>query len=213
MDSAKTDYTQDEVNEILKRALAEEAGRERILSHAELVDIATEVGIERDALDRAMAGLAQEQLRAVAARGEAAEIAAERRVQGKRFAANLLSHGLLNGLFYFICAKLTGGQWYVWTLVGSGVLLTLQLRHVVFPYDKVQRRRRQTERQRERERKRAERDQWKARIFGGKTNAADAAKGFETVVQAGVSALLAIAERKLAEHREREARERRDRRS
>ena len=211
MDGAKANYSQDEVNEILKRALAQEAGRERVLTHDELVEIATEVGIEREALERAMAELAQEHLRAAVQRGEAAELAAERRVQLKRFAANLSSHAALNGLAYVICARFTGGDWYVWTLLGSGVLLALQLRHVVFPYDQVQRRRRELEKQRERERKRAERDEWKQRIFGGKGNSADAVKGFEHVVQAGVSALLTIAERKLAEHNEREAAARRDR--
>jgi hypothetical protein len=211
MDSAKTNYTQAEVDEILKRALAEEVGREHVLSHDELVDIATEIGIERAALDRAMASLAQEHVRALAQRGEAVEIAAERRLQLKRFGANLLSHGLLNGICYFVCSHLTGGTWYVWTMFGSGALLALQVRHVVFPYEKVQRRRRALARERERERKRAEREQWKERIFGSKVKAADAAKGFETAVQAGVSALLALAERKLTEHRQREARERNER--
>jgi len=211
MDESKTSYTQDEVNEILKRALAQEAERERALSHDELVEIATEVGIDRDALDRAMAELAQEHVRTLARRDEAAEIAAERAVQVKRFGATFLSHALLNGFLYFICERFTGGTWYVWPLLGSGVVLTLQLRHVIFPYDKVVRRRKEAERRRERERRRVERDEWKRRIFGGKTSPADAAKGFETVVQAGVSALLAIAERKLAEHREREEAKRRER--
>jgi len=104
--------------------------------------------------------------------------------------------------------RFTGGDWFVWPLLGSGVLLALQLRHVLFPYDKVQRRRKLAERQREKERKRAEREEWKQRFFGGGQRLAENAKGiekqFETVVQAGVSALLTIAERKLAEHKRRD---------
>jgi hypothetical protein len=213
MDRTQPRYTQDEVNEILKRALAQEAGQERVLGHDELVDIAAEAGIEREALDRAMVELALEHTRSLARKSEASDLAAERRVQLKRFGASLVSHAALNGFLYFISAKLMGGTWFVWPLMGSGALLALQLRHVIFPYDKVQRRRRQVERQREQERKRAEREAWKQRIFGDvEQAAAGGVKRFETVVQAGVSALLAVAERKLAEHRAREAEERRKRR-
>jgi hypothetical protein len=204
MDPSKPSYTQDEVNEILKRALAQDAGRERVLDHDELVEIAAEAGIERESLDRAMVELAQEHTRQLARQGEAAEIAAERQVQLKRFGASLLSHAALNGFLYFVCTRFTGGDWFVWPLLGSGVLLALQLRHVIFPYDKVLRRRRQAERQRERDRKRAERDAWKEKIFGVGRDASDGVKRFESVVQAGVSALLTVAERKLAEHKARE---------
>jgi DNA-binding phage protein len=210
MDSAKPIYSQEEVNEILKRALSQEAGRERVLSHDELVEIATEAGIERESLDRAMAELAQENARALASRVETAEIAAERRVQLKRFGAALTSHGVLNGFLYVICVHFTGGTWYVWPLLGSGVLLALQLRHVLFPYDKVLRRRKELERERERQRKRQEREAWKQRIFGIGAVSADNVKRFESVVQEGVSALLAIAERKLAEHHVRKADKPRD---
>jgi hypothetical protein len=212
MDRSQPRYTQDEVNEILKRALAQEAGQERVLSHDELVDIAAEAGIERAALDRAMVELAQEHSRALARKRETSEIAAERQLQLKRWGASLVSHAVLNGFLYVISAKLMGGTWFVWPLTVSGALLALKLRHVLFPYDKVQRRRRQAERQREQERKRAEREAWKQRIFGGGEQVvADGVKRFETVVQAGVSALLSVAERKLAEHRAREAEERRKR--
>jgi hypothetical protein len=202
MDGLNPRYTQEEINEILKRALAQDASRERLLDHDELVEIASEAGIEREALDRAMVELAQEHARDLARRDDAAEIAAEREVQLKRFGASLVSHAALNGFLYFVSARFIGGNWFVWPLLVSGALLAMQLRHVIFPYDKVQRRRRQAERQRERERererKRAERDEWKRRIFGDGQSTADGGKRFESVVQSGVSALLAIVERKLA---------------
>lgn len=213
MDPSQPQYTQEEVNEILKRALSREAGQERVLSHDELVDIATEAGIDREALDRAMVELAMEHTRALARKSEASEIAAERQVQLKRFGASLISHAVLNGVLYLINLKLIGGTWFVWPLIGSSVLLALRLRHVIFPYDKVMRRRKQAERQREQERKRAEREAWKQRVFGGvEKSASDGVKRFETVVQAGVSALLTVAERKLAEHKAREEEQRRKRR-
>jgi hypothetical protein len=204
MDSSQSIYTQDEVNEILKRALSQEANREHVLSHDDLVEIASEAGIDRGALDRAMVDLAQEHMCELARQGEASEIAAERGVQLKRFGASLISHTALNAFLYIVCERFTGGTWYVWPLLGSGVMLTLQLRHVIFPYDKVQRRRKQIARQRERERKRAERAEWGKRIFGGGSSPSGGGKGFESAVQAGVSALLSIAERKIKEHLERE---------
>jgi hypothetical protein len=215
MDGSKPRYTQEEVNEILKRALAQDAGRERVLGHDELVEIALEAGIDREALDRAMVELAQEHARDLASRDEAAEIADERRLQMKRFGASLVSYAALNGFLYFISVQFIGGNWFVWPLLAGGVLLALQLRHVIFPYDKVQRRRRQAERQRERERdrerKRAERDEWKRRIFGDGRSSGDGVKRFESVVQNGVSVLLAIVERKLAEHQSHEEVSRRKR--
>jgi hypothetical protein len=203
MEGSNSGYTQEEVNEILRRALAQEATRESVLSHDELVEIASEAGIDRSALDRAMADLAQEEMRALARKDEAAEINAERMVQLKRFLASLASHGALNTFLYFFATHFLGGTWYVWPLLGSGILLTLQLRHVLFPYDKVLRRRKREQRQRERERRAAMRAEWSKRILGA-GGPSEKVKAFEKVVEKGVSALLAIAERKLDEHKARE---------
>jgi hypothetical protein len=203
MDDSRPSYTQEEVNEILRRALAQEASRESVLSHDDLVEIADEAGIDRSALDRAMADLAQEHVRELARRGEAAELSAERTVQLKRFFASLVSHGALNALLYFVATRLVGGTWYVWPMVGSGILLTLQLRHVLFPYDKVLRRRKRERRQREREQRAAMRAEWSKRLLGP-GGVSDGVKSFENVVQKGVSVLLALAERKLDEHKARE---------
>jgi hypothetical protein len=204
MTDPQTNYTQEEIDEIIKRALSEQAQGERTLSHAELVEIAAEAGIERDAVERATAELArsrtQEQARQVASR----EIAAERIVQIKRFASSAVSFTVLNGFLYFIATRLTGGNWYVWPLLGSGAVLALQLRHVIFPYDKVLRRRRREEKRRERERRRAAREAWKRKLLDGSGSVVEGAKEFEGAVQSGVTALLRIAARKLEEHVERE---------
>lgn len=205
MEDSKTTYTQEEVNEILRRALAEEASRESVLSHDELVEIASEAGIDRSALDRAMADLAQEHVRELARKGEAAEISAERTVQLKRFLASLVSHAALNAFLYLIATRFVGGTWYVWPLLGSGILLTLKLRYVLFPYDKVVRRRKRERRQREREQRAAMRAEWSKRLLGP-GGVSDRAKAFENVVEKGVSVLLALAERKLDEHKAREDR-------
>jgi hypothetical protein len=206
MDGPKPSYTQEEVNEILRRALAQEASRESALSHDDLVEIATEAGIDRSSLDQAIADLAQEHVRELARQGEAAEIAAERRLEMKRFLASLVSHATLNVFVYLVATRLLGSTLWVWPLLGSGALLALKLRHVLFPYEKIVRRRKRERRQRERERRAALRADWGKKLLGTAGPAPDPAKAFEAVVQKGVSALLAIAERKLDEHRARDKR-------
>ena len=42
MSNSQAHYTQEEINEIIRRALSEPAARERALSHAELVEIVAE---------------------------------------------------------------------------------------------------------------------------------------------------------------------------
>lgn len=209
MDGATPSYTQEEVNEILRRALAQEAGRESVLSHDDLVDIATEAGIDRSSLDQAIADLAQEHVRELARRGEAAEIAAERRLELKRFSASLVSYATLNVFIYLVATRLLGSSFWVWPLLGSGALLALKLRHVLFPYENIVRRRKRERRQREKERRAALRADWGKRIFSATGEAApDPAKAFEAVVEKGVSVLLAVAARKLDEHRTRDKRAR-----
>jgi hypothetical protein len=206
MTDPQAHYTQEEINEIIRRALSEPAARERALSHAELVEIAAEAGIERDALERATAELAQSRTQDQARQVAAHELAAERAVQLKRFASSAVSYSFLNLFLYFIATRFTGGTWYIWPLLGSGALLALQVRHVIFPYDKVLRQRRREEKLRERERRRAARAAWKQKFFEGGDTVAQGAKEFETAVQSGAAALLKIATRKIGDHVERHER-------
>ena len=210
MTDPQASYTQEEVNEIIKHALSEQAISERVLSHAELVEIAAESGIDREALERATAELAQSRMQELARQVVSSEIAAERVVQLKRFAASAVSYSILNGFLYFVASRFTGGTWYVWPLLGSGVLLALQVRRVICPMTRIARRRSREEKRRERERRRAARAAWKRGLLEGGTAVARGAKEFEAVVQSGVTALLKIATRRLEEHVERHER-RRDR--
>jgi hypothetical protein len=211
MSAPQAEYTQEEVNEIIRRALGAQAIDERVLSHAELVEIAAESGIEREALERATAELAQARTQELARQVESRAIAAERTVQLKRFGASVVSYSILNGFLYLIASRFTGGTWYVWPLLGSGALLALQVRHVIFPHDKILGNRRREDPRRERARRRAARAAWKHKLFEGGDVVAQGAKEFETVVQSGVTALLKIAARKLEDHVEREESRRRDR--
>jgi hypothetical protein len=198
--TVKPTYSQSEVNEIIRRALDKQAECEDHLDHDDLVAIADEVGIDRESLERATADLAQTRERKLSQQDEAKELAAERTVQLKRFGASLLSHAVMNAVFYVIDTRFFGGGWFKWPLLGSAIFLTVRLRHVLAPHDKLMRRRRKEERQREREQRRVARAAWKQRLFSEGQNPSEGAKEFEKVVQTGVAALLELASRKLDEH-------------
>jgi hypothetical protein len=200
MSNSKPTYSQAEVNEIIRRALDKQSEREGHLGHDDLVAIADEVGIDRESLERATAELAQTRNSKLSRQDEAKEIAEERAIQLKRFGASLLSHAIMNAVFYYIDTHFFGGVWFKWPLLGSAILLTLRLRHVLAPYDQMLRRRRKEERQREREQRQAARSAWKQRLVAEWKPPSDHAKEFEKVVQSGVAALLEIASRKLSEH-------------
>jgi len=207
MDNAKPTYSQAEVNEIIRRALDRQTEREGHLDHDDLVAIADEVGIDRESLERATAELAQTRDSKLSRQDEAKEIAEERAIQLKRFGASLLSHVIMNSVFYYVDTRFFGGLWFKWPLLGSAIFLTLRLRHVLAPYDTMLRRRRKEERRRERERRRAARSAWKQRLVAEWKAPSDHAKEFERVVQSGVAALLEIASRKLDEHKSRQRRD------
>jgi uncharacterized membrane protein len=197
---SKPTYSQAEINEIIRRALDKQSEREGHLDHDDLVAIADEVGIDRESLERATAELAQTRDSRLSRQDEATEIVEERKIQLKRFGTTLLSHAIMNGVFYYIDTRFFAGAWFKWPLLGSAILLTFRLRNVLAPYDKLLSRRRKAERRREKEQRRAARAAWKQRLITEWKPPSDHAKEFEKVVQSGVAALLEIASRKLDEH-------------
>lgn len=204
----KKSYTQDEVNEILKRALSQQGLREQTLSHEDLVQVAAEVGIDRNALDAATAEIAKTQETEVAKRIEAAELATERRIQLRRLLSTGIRLGVLNGALYFIDMRFSGGTWFEWPLLASVALLALQVRHVVSPEQRLARRRAREERTRRRAARRAQVEAVKQRLLAVGSDAPAAAREFEAAVQAGVTALVKVATKKLQDHLERHERHR-----
>lgn len=207
MSNAKPTYSQAEINEIIRRALDKQAEQEGHLGHDDLVAIANELGIDRESLERATTELAQTRVSRRSRQDEAKDIAEERTIQLKRFGATFLSHAIMNVVFYYLDTRFFSGTWFRWPLLGSAILLTLRIRHVVAPYDKLARRRKKEEQLREREQRRAARAAWKERLFSDGKSPSDNAKEFEKVVQSGVAALLEIASRKLDEHKSRQERD------
>src|SRR6266849_6495489 len=98
-------YTQEEVNEILKRALRQQSLRGSQLSHAELVEMAGEVGIDRESLEAATADLAEARATELVQSNEARELAEERTRRFSRFVSSLFTYLLVGAALYFISLK------------------------------------------------------------------------------------------------------------
>jgi len=230
---SKRTYTQEEVNEILKRAMKQQSLEKQGLSHEELVEMADEVGIDRAAVESATAEFAETRADEMARREGAAAIAEERARLFNAFAQSLFYYVVIGGILYFIDRRFSGGTWYFWVLMAFGVALLFRLRSLIFPQRSLARRKaRELKRARKLERKalREAKHQQLLETFGvrrsrpafenpetahlpraeprshdveAQVNAG--AREFETAVQAGVAALLNVAARKIQEHASRAA--------
>jgi 2TM domain len=210
-DSGRT-YKQEEVTEILKRALKAQSMRDKVLSHDELVEMAAEVGIDKAALEAATTELAQSKADELARQGEVHELAAERARLFSRFVLSFVNYIVINTLLFFIDRRFTGGTWFYWVLIGWGLLLLLQIRNIVFPQASLARRRHREWKDQQRLARRAAREERRRRlqdkIADGVATAQaieHGAKEFENAVQAGVAALLGVAARKIRETADRHA--------
>ena len=225
---SKRTYTQEEVTEILKRAMKQQSLEKQGLSHEELVEMAGEVGIDRTAVESATEELAETRADELARREGAAEIAQERSRLFNAFAASLFYYVAIGAMLYFIDRRFSGGTWYFWVLMAFGIALLFRLRSVIFPQGSLARRKaRELKRARKLERRalREAKHQQLLETFGvrrsrpifehpqaahfpkaeqrrpdmeAQVNAG--AREFETAVQAGVAALLNVAARKIQEH-------------
>ncbi|HEX9296866.1 MAG TPA: 2TM domain-containing protein [Polyangiaceae bacterium] len=204
-DSKRT-YSQEEVTEILKRALRQQSLRNQNLSHDELVEMAGEVGIDREALEAATTDLAQTRAEELARQNEARELADERSRLFNKFVSSLLTYVIVNAILYFVDRRFTGGTWYYWVLLGWGIGLLFQLRRLFFPEESLRRRKlrewkhtQKLERRMERQaRHRRLREAFEPGVSAERLT--QGAKEFETAVQAGVAALLTVAARKIQAH-------------
>jgi len=151
----KRTYTQEEVNEILKRAMKQQNLQKQGLSHEELVEMAGEVGIDRAAVESASAELAETRADELVREQEASDLAEERARLFNRFVSSLFFYLVLCGALFFIDTKFTGGQWYYWPALGCAIALFFNLRAVLFPHSSLMRRR-------ARELKRAQREERRA---------------------------------------------------
>jgi hypothetical protein len=205
----KPTYSQEEVTEILKRALRQQSLKNQVLSHDELVEMADEVGIDREALEAATADLAQTRAVELARQSEDREIAEERTRLFSQFVSSLLVYVLVNALLYLVDRQFSHGTWFYWVLLSWGIVLVFQLRRVFFPQESLKRRKVKEAKLSARLERRAQRDALRRRMreafggYGAPELVSARSKEFETAVQAGVAALLTVAARKIHAHAER----------
>jgi hypothetical protein len=152
---SKRTYTQEEVTEILKRAMKQQSMQKQGLSHEELVEMANEVGIDRAAVESATAELVETRADELARQEQETELAQQRSRLFNGFVSSLLFYLVLCGALFFIDTKFTGGQWYYWPALGCAIALVMQLRSVLFPQRSILRRK-------ARERKRAQHEERRA---------------------------------------------------
>jgi len=208
-------YSQDEVTEILKRALRQQSLRGNQLSHDELVEMADEVGIDRDALDAATADLVQTREAELDQHDAARELAEERARRFARFVGSLITFLVIGVACYFVNKGTGGYSWFYWPIMGFAIALAFQLRGIFFPHEGLERRRRRALKEAHRQERRAAREamrnRWRTSFAPPSQAVNDAvnqgAKEFEAAVQAGVASLLTVAARKIQAHADRASEE------
>ena len=168
------EYTRDEVEEILRRALQTQPLE--TLSHEELVAAAVEAGIDADDVEAAARQLEQER----ELRAEEDRIVGHRK---RRFLQSIYTFVIVNSGLFLIDAMSGPGWWVQWVLGGWGIALALGARRALMP-DRARlraRARRQVAKRR--------RGNWERQVR----------KEVDRAIQVGVDALVDAASRKLAD--------------
>lgn len=180
-------YTREEADEILRRALSEQAPDG--ISHDDLLAAAREVGISETAIETAAEQLGEHRL----VKDRVALIRARKR---RAYLRHLLTFFVVNlGVFAFDVFD-RGGTFFHLLLIPWAVIMVLMGLFQLAPDEEKLTRR--AERELTRERRRMARSQQRARLPGATpnaSNAANAAREFEAAVNEGVQALLAGAAR------------------
>jgi hypothetical protein len=164
-------YSKDEVDAILARAIEHDNQRGE-LSHDDLIAAAGEVGISREALEKAASEVIREQ-------GARAELAVIRREQWNGFTGHLIPYVMVNGLLITVNALTTHFPWALFPALGWGIGLVSHLWAVIKPDPQGLERKLQHRRERERRRVLKEQIRSNARLLEEDVN-----QGISAVLQA-----------------------------
>lgn len=172
-------YKDREVDAILQRALSEQGD----IEHDDLVAAAAEIGVSRDAIERAVERLDE--------RSEEAEAVAEARQKRKqRFQASMMTFVIVNIFLFSIDLLTGGGWWFYWPLLSWGMLMALQGAKLLQPEPVPKALLKQRRKAKKKKAKKAVIEQQR------KDRGAAATKRFEDAVDGGVTALFdALAKR------------------
>ena len=166
-------YTREEVEEILRRAL--ETQPLETLSHEDLVASAVEAGIDADDVEAAARQLEEER----ELRAEEDRIVGYRK---KRFLQSIYTFVVVNSGLFLIDIMSGPGWWVQWVLAGWGIFIALGARRALMP-DRSRLRARARRRIAKRRR-----GHWEKQVR----------KEVDRAIQVGVDALVDAASRKLA---------------
>ena len=127
------EYTNEEAASIITRVLDRQIGDGGRISHDELLETARDIGVTTLELEEAV--VAEAKLRAERLIREEERLHALRRLL-QHFAAYIIV-----GAFCFVLdARVTGGIWYFWVLLGWGLLVALHGVRVLLRPEGVERR-------------------------------------------------------------------------
>jgi hypothetical protein len=180
-------YTDEQVREILRRAVERSAGTGGI-DREDLIAAATDVGIEADAVHTAIVELERE-------RELQEEVAKLKRERRRSLASNFGSWAIVSSGLFGIDWATGGGWWFYWPLGGWGLLLLLELKGLLLANpagDEEQAVRRIAQRGRQRQREQAEQRRQHER------ERRQGLGGLEGAVERGVEELLGAAARRIA---------------
>jgi hypothetical protein len=185
---AERSYSDEEVREILRRAVDRDVKDVDALTHEELVDAAREIGIPAETVERAAAEIDE-------VRELRHEIELRRARRKRRFLRHTATWAVVNAFLFLIDFVAPGGWWFYWPLIGWGLFLALHMLRVVLPNHEGDERaaRKVVERRRKRREKELAAQRRRERRRPG--------DAFEAAVEEGVALLLAAAARHMADAR------------
>jgi len=175
-------YSDEEAQEILKRALERDLASGEGIAHEELVEAAMEVGLAPEAVDRAAAEMRLE----LSAKQT---IERHRKRRKTRFYRHFMTFAIVNSFLAAVDLLSGGGTWFYWPLLGWGMGIALQASRTFLPPTEEAAERalhREMARQQRLQAKEEEKRR-KARI---REQRRGAEKAFEDAVEQGVSSLL-----------------------
>jgi hypothetical protein len=201
-------YTEDEMKEILRRALTAQKDNADAISHDDLLAAAKEVGIDTAAVEAAAREVSDERALTKSSVAEAPAtrtgLDAKQLRARRRFYRHLGTYVLVNAFLMALDFLVSGGSWFFFPLLGWGLGLALHGMNAFMTGpetdDERARREYRDARRLEREARRLEKFERKRARIEAKAQLHASARQFESAVQNGVASLLESLAKQMDRH-------------
>ena len=189
-------YSDDEVREILHRAVVNSTDSNLGLSHQELAEVAAEVGIAPADLERAAAQVRLERTQRTEEEEARAAFAIQKKRRRRGFFRHFFTYGVVTSGLYLLDSLSPGSSWWIYPAIGWGIAVGLNAASVLFADDDaaLERERKRIRRKRQRENQRAQQKKGKQ---ASRKALVHAEASFEAAVERGVTLLLEKAAQKM----------------